>query len=936
VNDFGDPHPSRPRRIASPLQIDPVAIPLIGEIIAHGFQSESGGGTFSDESWAVLDWRWKHRRDYALYRLAVCPTPKPASPFSSVEQCIEDGLAALESEEVWGVVALLSGIITRRSGAILPDKNLAWVAEILHRRLGGPLKAISGAPRACALARLLAMTAVDKIRFREGSDAGDFESLHDYIDDAEKLVRQINEQWQPGRWISLHALREERRLFPNNVDDLAMRLGTALFNVRGAVHSAYEAFRDESGMDDLLRRAARIAFTAWRMARGRRSGKATLVASKHEVTALQRAGQAARDAGDFVTAGRLAALLLYCVPSNARPQFMSLANSVGYELRELGLSVPSWFRERQKRKRSTAEQVPQERARVETPGHSDDPTSKSSALTPINQAPLVSGETGGAVDLFNVRIERESYVDEEWKKLNAFADTHAFRGRPLERLGRVAVFLRKQHEVDGGIVATTFHLLCRYRRLRTLFVLLNSPSAEAALATRENLELLAATLREGMSTLPLFLDQNSYHNWRFGLIRLWSLLAAADCSDESTIYHLHETVLGRGLTMIRAMSGDHGETNWQAYQETLTEEDLASMLDSDVRFLHSADRGRVWGLKAAQQALTLAPSRLMFVSIALLGIHAEEFSLLGIKGSGPAFADRVKHETWHLIGQAKEVAAVETHYLRVAWPDCPGLEAIAAKILEASDALRARPEWLLLAVEPGLARVPWQDLLRRLGFTGGVALVPSAEWLIRATHPRFQRAMEDTTEVIVPVDAQRFASMPDGRHDQAALELCRELRDDLGQLRKNFRNAVFALGHGRWDRARKLTLVHEYSSAEEGEFAARNLAKFSTKEIVVLHACSGGHVVLKTLGDYDGLAAACLAGLTRAFLAPITKVAAETALCLHRHFAAPTPHESLGSRYLAALREDPRVALYTFYGLPWAPTPQRSDSNRKGSGLMKR
>jgi hypothetical protein len=284
----------------------------------------------------------------------------------------------------------------------------------------------------------------------------------------------------------------------------------------------------------------------------------------------------------------------------------------------------------------------------------------------------------------------------------------------------------------------------------------------------------------------------------------------------------------------------------------------------------------------------------------------------------PAFVDRLKDTSWHLIRQAKAVSAIQTQIIKIAWPECSGLEAMAAKILEGAAALRLEPSWILLAIEPGLARVPWQDLLRRLGFRGGVALIPSAEWFVRVTRATYRRSAQKPAEVIVPLDADRFAALPAGGYDLSAAELCNEMRKDLGQLRKNFDDAIFVLGHGTWDPARHLTLFHDSAEPAEEELLAPPLAKLSDKEIVVIHACSAGRVVLKTLGDFDGVAAACLARRTRAFLAPVTKVSAKTAQVLHRHLiATATPSAPLGERYLAALEEDPRVALYTYYGLPW-------------------
>jgi hypothetical protein len=510
-------------------------------------------------------------------------------------------------------------------------------------------------------------------------------------------------------------------------------------------------------------------------------------------------------------------------------------------------------------------------------------------------------------------------TDPDWLLMEGLSKTFRLTGPPARRLRQLALAVRRKRAVVAKAeVEALLRLLCRYRRVASLFSMLESEKVAALLASRENLMQVAETLMEAMAALPLILNQEQYHKWRFQLSDFWRRIPADQCDDERDIYRLHETLLGRGLTFARSLPADVGEVSWNAYQGLFAEEDLASLLTSNVQLLHSANRASIWGIRTLRAALAAARRDFVFASVTLLGYRADEFSIVVFRSSGLGFVDRLKDASWHLIREAKAVASIQTQYSKIAWPECSGLEAVAAKILEGAAALRLEPSWILLAIEPGMARVPWQDLLRRLGFRGGVALIPSAEWLVRVTGATHRRSPHESVEVIVPLDADRFAALPAGGYDVTAAELCNEIGNDLGRLRKNFDDAIFALGHGTWDPARHLTLFHESAEPTEGDLLAPNLAKLSDKEIVVIHACSAGRVVLKTLGDFDGLAAACLARRTRAFLAPVAKVSAKTAQTLHRHLVATTtPPTALGERYLAALEEDPRVALYTYYGLPW-------------------
>jgi len=67
--------------------------------------------------------------------------------------------------------------------------------------------------------------------------------------------------------------------------------------------------------------------------------------------------------------------------------------------------------------------------------------------------------------------------------------------------------------------------------------------------------------------------------------------------------------------------------------------------------------------------------------------------------------------------------------------------------------------------------------------------------------------------------------------------------------------------------------------------------------------------------DLGGVPGLSLGMGCRLFCAPVAEVSTSTAGSLQGHLFSDNGAGTIGERYLAAIREDPRVALYTLYGL---------------------
>ena len=89
----------------------------------------------------------------------------------------------------------------------------------------------------------------------------------------------------------------------------------------------------------------------------------------------------------------------------------------------------------------------------------------------------------------------------------------------------------------------------------------------------------------------------------------------------------------------------------------------------------------------------------------------------------------------------------------------------------------------------------------------------------------------------------------------------------------------------------------------------------SKHTVLHLHSCSAAEGTPVFMGDIGGIPGLVLGGKSQCLLAPVTEISMETAKTLHKYLIASDGPATMGQRYLQAIKEDPRVALYNLYGL---------------------
>ncbi|HEV7589657.1 MAG TPA: hypothetical protein VGO40_16195 [Longimicrobium sp.] len=211
---------------------------------------------------------------------------------------------------------------------------------------------------------------------------------------------------------------------------------------------------------------------------------------------------------------------------------------------------------------------------------------------------------------------------------------------------------------------------------------------------------------------------------------------------------------------------------------------------------------------------------------------------------------------------------------------------------------RVNPEsrWILLAVDPHLAGLPWQDLFRRVDERETiVSLVPNFGWITGSYHRAWQSSSDGLALVM-------------SDEDEDLRPLAERIRQDRPGISAQFGSAAIVLGHGVWK--------EDVPSVRIGRSALtlEEWMRAVDRRVCVVHSCYGGRADHRFLGDIGQLPGLALALGCRLFIAPVAEVPLAAATALHDHLVRANGPREIGLRYLEAIREHPAVALYNLYG----------------------
>lgn len=260
--------------------------------------------------------------------------------------------------------------------------------------------------------------------------------------------------------------------------------------------------------------------TAWRLQRSLRPEGALIRPVEWDL--LMAAASAARAEGSNLEALRLTALALHLLPDRAPEPVRQRARVVAWFLAESGIEAPESLR-------VNLDELP-------FPGE-----------TPASEKGQESIRLfRDEVDAFQNQLLREVETDGDWQKLRAAGiPLH----HPLAALAWVgkrahAYALKKQPDLldAAARLAMKHHSLGTLARIRAEY-----PASAAAL-----LELVRA-LREDQRRVPVLRDAAEWRRCADCLRSAWGRLDADAIHDEETLFFLHETLLDRGATLLRAL-----------------------------------------------------------------------------------------------------------------------------------------------------------------------------------------------------------------------------------------------------------------------------------------------------------------------------------------------------------------------------------------------
>ncbi|MCX6925897.1 MAG: hypothetical protein NT154_22225 [Verrucomicrobia bacterium] len=919
------------------------------------------------------------RPDFAIWRREFGKkNPTSASKgFPPTEELLETGLSHHEPAVVWGVLTMADGLATSARGARLFNGDHEYLVSLMERaaflsRLG-PL---SNAHAGCAVHRLLTLGAINKVRFEASHLPLPLDQLIEYVDTVERLIGEIDRSWHPGRSVSFAALNQEPTERPVGalcIFELKLRLDSFIFCVRGTVRDGVKRLdMRQPEVRRLLLRAAQFAFSSWRCARSSRvfiEGRVERLrncckrttglvgntveelvhARKNECRALIRASQAAKDAGFLSSSAKLAFWALRTIPDEfvQDREFLKFANGCGHDIRQFGLEPDQRF---------PWERISRFAKEAETPGNNDEvganhldevkdanPAIGLSALSGESANPakedseldtpspvwstipqeVTSGVTdrrsrrvldpNNATDPFKARIAADQEDSPDWQTV--LRKYRAKPENPMDPIGK-AIYDANGGRLNDPALANAAFNLCAYKY--------KLPAAAASLIehfkpSKSDVMALVTQIEYATREIPLGIDQDAQRTWQKTLRSVWRKLPAAERVYEEDVLLAHEVLLGRGVTLFRASR--HSTSFAQRFFGELDDEKARELLDCDFSLLNPAKTGiNPTELRSRVEEFTRGLSDQVVLG-SLVSLTPTEWSLLMVGGDRRWHWDRISFES-DLLQEAASILSVKgwgAPGFTLPWQDYPGLRGLAQALGDAVKTNYPSVSYLELAVEPRLARLPWNELLKpiwgRLGIRPLVALIPNLTWPLVAQAKHYSPDVK-----LFVADENALTGHLSETPNQAAerslfMAAGEQLRETKPLLERNYRSAAFVLGQGAWDQAGKMTVILAPSAPIElADEAQTDLLDLGQYRVVVAYACHGGHVAQHFLGDLGGIPGVCLSLRTRLFVGPPAEISLKIAAALHKHLADPNGPPEIGLRYLAAIKEEPSVAHFNLFG----------------------
>jgi cold shock CspA family protein len=917
-----------------------IAWGVTGDLDKWHKDMEPTGDEYASWVWKRYDEKFRdrpdyHRPDYLLWRAIFRPlypsklTPKLKDAFSLTQE----GLECPKEIVAWSTLAVLACLLMNTESTPFSEDQTRQLAELGEHRLGA-LTDIDGRSLECTAIRLLALDAIYKARTASGLAFLTVPECSDYLDHIVLNLKRIDKDWKLASPtpFGTDALAKERKrgrpiLVPLPHIELVQLLRNPIFDARAFCRDAvYTGGCLDDAAELLLRRALSFAILAWRQAFSLRRGEEEFRkhlthyrgkprlnitwAHHQEMLALYRAAQAARDIGDHLLNARLAAFFIWQAPEalcRQDPEYdrrkgykengdwvkgtetktslvqrlEEAVNKVGASMREIGLQLPSETVESQEeRDKRTAMRL--------------DPETTCA---------------GRGADPHALRDEQAQQHDPRWRLLIA-ANYSRQPGSPHAPLEKLNHAINSGNTISLDILQAGFSLTMEHGMFRTASNVLKA-LASKHVQTSDQLLRFAHSIKRAAQLIPVLIWGERHKDWQYVLREAWAPIYDKCRIDETLA--IHEVLVGRGLTLARAAKVPRVATCLTAkLYEQLSEEEIREVLDSldVVRWRGPAtvtvDHLRQW-LASIPESPMERP-----VCASVVRLDEQRFSLLVIAPSGEPTL-----EILSLPGLLDEAdCLVKGPYLRawalrrtrIPWEKLPGVSALTNYLTHRAKQLVPGLRWIILAVEPKLAGLPWQEIVRQACDEVVISLVPNLSWAEMAYRVR------DNTEGV-------HLELCDDPHPEIA-SFRHELEQQQDMLKDCFGSVAVVLAHGIPASAADPLVLPEVKASDGPLQSVKDWHHIAGCRLCFLHSCHAGTTSEVFLGDLGGIPGVLLSLKTRLLFAPVSQVPLETIRVIHRHLTDKEGPAELGLRYLAATMEDPRVALYNLYG--FADEPQRS------------
>jgi len=898
------------------------------------------------ERWRNYDRELGDRPDYRLWRRHICQDDPNLLTPQLVEKGWKDsetawtetsnqGLDSSSDPIVWGTVLASALSLSMTSPSTTKshldevrfgEEDALDVACRMEERLA-ELDPLPSCTAGCAFVRLLARSSIQRLRrTKDGNRWSSLSEVENYVNDIERLLRWINsEDWEPGKSCSLNMLidDDERTLLPLAISKIGREVGKALYRTAACIHDPLSSQietepvkivrwqietdfgNNTRGVDmplekRLLEKKWKFSLSAWRYIRALRKGHGRW--RKMELGALQGLGKALIDSGNYVRAGAANYLLLQSIPDHLEDdeRLTGMVNWACFQIRQCGLEVDPRFR---KDKETSGEK--EEQKEEEHPTEEADDRSKT-----IREFLLYNHPDWTRIQEWYDKLDKPDGRTSHW----SLREMGERENVPLD-------VLRKGYSLalNYGYYHTAHHLLSK----------IDSPDPE-------EVENFAHHVKRAQQHMPLGFSWKKQEDWRETLKDAW--LKTEDAFSPWEVLYLHEMLLGRYSVHARAAKSED--------THMYLEEHFAGAIPEDGRTDSGLEKEK-WIEKCADQIFekgpaTIDPERLEKLSKGLSDGSPDGplpdivFASAVLRGDDNvhvlAHASRGSNTSWTTTQQSIQELTKEAEFLRrnvlsrqevvedqiqnkAGISFRRSLEKLRGLIISAAQEVNPDFRWLILSADPDLGLLPWQELLRQKhGTDYGVSLIPSFSWAKKSFDGRdFQWA--DEPEIVMG-------------DDLGAIKLKPHIKGKRGRLRE--RTGLIRRSSTPSDACSVSVVVGHGTSIENGDIPSirgpngRPLKReewydLMNRRIVIVHSCWGGDAGSHRLGDWTGLSFLGLSLGSRLISAPATAIPPETAQTLHERLLPSEGGLTFGERYLKAIEEDWRVALYNLYGFGFEP-----------------